>query len=163
MRLYARSGTRWRLVSRVTHFWDLAGCGPLQPACSATSSIRPPLHRSFKYTAQTLSSVSFDLYVGCLFVPGPSVGAPKAIGPQSANLIPSNTMDSVQDAIEIHPNHLYFWVTRRGESGRVASAWGLLLHIDNELKYEPFANDFGLLHLGCTYRFCKKLSFLLKV
>ena len=91
------------------------------------------------------------------------MGAPKAIGPQSANLIPSNTMDSVQDAIELHPNHLYFWVPRRGDSGHVASASGLLLHIDNELKYEPFANDFGPLHLGCTYRFCKKLSFLLKV
>ena len=69
----------------------------------------------------------------------------------------------MQEAIEIQPNHLYFWVTRRGESGRVASSSGLVLHIDNELKYEPFANDFGPLHLGCTYRFCRKLSFLLKV
>lgn len=69
----------------------------------------------------------------------------------------------VQEAIEIHPDLLYFWVTRRGESGRVASSSSLVLHIDNELKYEPFANDFGPLHLGSTYRFCRKLSFLLKV
>ena len=35
--------------------------------------------------------------------------------------------------------------------------------IDTELVYEPFCADFGPLNLGNTFRFCQKLSALLKV
>lgn len=73
------------------------------------------------------------------------------------------TLACLQEAIEIHPGQLYFWVSGRGESSRVSASSGLVLHVDNELTYEAFANDFGPLHLGCTHRFCRKLSFLLKV
>lgn len=69
----------------------------------------------------------------------------------------------MQEAIEVLKGQLYFWVARSSDAVRAAASVGLVLQIDSELTYEPFASDFGPLHLGCTYRFCNKLNSLLRV
>lgn len=75
--------------------------------------------------------------------------------------VPDNVC--MQEAIEVLKGQLYFWVARSSDAVRAAASVGLVLQIDSELTYEPFASDFGPLHLGCTYRFCNKLKCLLRV
>jgi len=61
-------------------------------------------------------------------------------------------------ATEFIPGRLYF-ASMSGVPGNPAIAAEChLINTDNELIYEPFFDDFGPVHMGMLYRFCKMLQ-----
>ena len=75
------------------------------------------------------------------------------------------SVDGVGDAVEVVPDLFYFIVTNRVD--RVQRSAAIRDHmaftVDDSLKYEPFASDFGPLNLGQIYRFCKQVRYLLRL
>lgn len=73
------------------------------------------------------------------------------------------TPGSVQDMIEVLPEQFFFVISRQPSTLRELSQRGVVLHVDNEIVYEPFCADFGPLNAGHTYRFCAKANAALQV
>jgi len=63
-----------------------------------------------------------------------------------------------QQQIEIIPHELY-WTTAHAAPKDTGSV--KYFCIDDELVYQPFVNDFGPLSLASTWRYCKKVEWLL--
>lgn len=68
------------------------------------------------------------------------------------------------DPVEIIPGKLYFSVAQQVSSGAPSSVpkGSLCYWLDQDLVYEPFCADFGPCNLGHTWRFCERLTHLLK-
>lgn len=67
----------------------------------------------------------------------------------------------LSDAVELVPNRLY-WITLNSTSMPRNTSRSHYFSVDRALVYEPFFHDFGPLHLGHTYRYCKMLDDKLK-
>lgn len=65
------------------------------------------------------------------------------------------------DAVEVVPNRLY-WATLNTPTLPRNTSRSHYFSVDKVFVHEPFFADFGPLHLGHTYRYCKKLDDILK-
>jgi Dual specificity protein phosphatase, N-terminal half len=61
------------------------------------------------------------------------------------------------------PSEFFFVVTRQQGALRQLGSQGVVLHVDSELRYEPFCADFGPLNAAQTYRFCARANAALQV
>ncbi|OMJ90266.1 hypothetical protein SteCoe_7377 [Stentor coeruleus] len=64
----------------------------------------------------------------------------------------------MESLVEILPNRLFWISDHYPPRNKPKSSY---ICIDNELRYEPFHEDFGPLNLGMTYKFCYQLNKLL--